>query len=86
MLSFWIVSGCSNMTIHSQSKTDAAPKVSPEGLENLPDPKVVVEPLSTLGNHTPYTVNGKTYEVMSRPAVYRREGKASWYGTKFHNR
>ena len=86
LFSFWIVGGCSNMPIHSQSETDAAPHVSPEGLENLPDPKVTVEPLSTLGNHSPYTVNGKTYQVMSRPAAYRREGKASWYGTKFHDR
>ena len=81
-----IVSGCSNVSIRSQSETDSAPRAIPEGLEDLPDPKIIIEPLSRIGNHSPYTVNGQTYQVMSRPAAYRREGKASWYGTKFHDR
>lgn len=38
------------------------------------------------GNHSPYTVLGKTYTVMDSAAGYRERGIASWYGTKFHGR
>ena len=48
--------------------------------------KVVPEPVNrTLaGNKSPYTVNGKSYFVMSTEAGYEETGMASWYGRKFH--
>jgi len=49
-----------------------------------PDPKP--EPLSPYGNHSPYTVLGKTYRVMASAQDYQERGIASWYGTKFHGR
>jgi rare lipoprotein A len=42
------------------------------------------EPLSRHGNKSPYTVNGKTYQIMASAEGYREKGIASWYGAKFH--
>ena len=64
---------------------DAGPAEPPPGLANLPMPRVRVEPKSATGN-SPYVVFGKRYEVLDTAAGYRREGKASWYGRKFHGR
>jgi rare lipoprotein A len=44
------------------------------------------EPLSRYGNHSPYTVLGKTYHVLPASTGYSRRGNASWYGRKFHGR
>lgn len=49
-----------------------------------PDPRP--EPLSPYGNHSPYTVLGRTYRVLPSAEGYRERGIASWYGTKFHGR
>lgn len=63
----------------------------PDDLSPL-DPKLLVDAVpvpekrTKAGNKTPYTVLGKTYHVMpeSKIASYSAEGKASWYGKKFH--
>ncbi len=44
------------------------------------------EPLAHYGNHSPYTVLGKTYTVLPSSKGYRERGIASWYGNKFHGR
>ncbi len=44
------------------------------------------EPLARYGNHSPYTVLGKTYTVMPSSRGYHERGIASWYGSKFHGR
>ena len=44
------------------------------------------EPLARYGNHSPYTVLGKTYTVLPSSDGYRERGIASWYGSKFHGR
>lgn len=36
------------------------------------------------GNKSPYTINGRTYRVLSNEAGYQESGTASWYGRKFH--
>lgn len=36
------------------------------------------------GNRSPYTVNGKQYQVMASEAGFQQTGLASWYGEKFH--
>jgi len=43
-----------------------------------------VEPRSRQGNASPYTVNGRQYQVMASADQYAEEGLASWYGAKFH--
>ena len=42
------------------------------------------EPPSQYGNHSPYTVLGKTYQLMESKENYQETGIASWYGSKFH--
>ena len=44
------------------------------------------EPLARYGNHSPYTVLGKTYTVLPTSKGYHERGMASWYGSKFHGR
>ena len=44
------------------------------------------EPIARYGNHTPYTVLGKTYTVLPTSKGYHERGIASWYGSKFHGR
>lgn len=36
------------------------------------------------GNRSPYTVFGKSYEVLPTEEGYKERGVASWYGEKFH--
>ncbi len=44
----------------------------------------VPETRTIAGNFSPYTVNGRTYEVMASELGYEDTGVASWYGEKFH--
>lgn len=44
------------------------------------------EPLSKYGNHSPYRVHGKVYQVDNHPEGFTQSGKASWYGKKFHGK
>jgi rare lipoprotein A len=79
--------GVKNNFAHKKYQTtanDAAPKgpVPSSFKENKP----VDEPLSRYGNPAEYNVDGKTYQVMTRPKGYHERGLASWYGTKFHSR
>lgn len=42
------------------------------------------EYVTKAGNKSPYTVLGKTYEVLPTAKGYKGKGGASWYGLKFH--
>ncbi|MBD9370019.1 septal ring lytic transglycosylase RlpA family protein [Xanthomonas sp. XNM01] len=62
---------------------------TPEYVPNvacIPEPLVVDEPRSPVGNRSPYTVLGKQYRVLERPHGYVEQGTASYYGAKFHGR
>ena len=63
--------GPSNRKISAADVKDAVPKS---------------EPLARYGNHSPYTVLGKTYTVLPTSKGYHERGIASWYGSKFHGR
>ena len=58
----------------------------PVDLDAIPEPVPRAEPRSRYGNHSPYTVLGRTYRVMDSSDGYLERGIASWYGTKFHGR
>jgi rare lipoprotein A len=62
------------------------PRDIPPNLAQIPDAVPVPEPFSAGGNSRTYEVYGKTYKVMASAHGYRQEGKASWYGKKFHGR
>ena len=57
--------------------------IDPNEIE-VPEPRP--EPRARYGNHSPYTVLGKTYHVRPSARGYRERGRASWYGSKFHGR
>ncbi len=61
---------------------DGLPLERPSTSAAEPTPRS--EPLSRYGNHSPYTVNGKSYRVLESSQGYRARGVASWYGRKFH--
>jgi rare lipoprotein A len=63
-------------------------KALPYPLPHPPKPVSLpesAEKISRYGNHTPYSVLGKTYQIQSA-AFYREEGIASWYGKEFHGK
>jgi rare lipoprotein A len=64
---------------------DAAP-VTPRDVSNVPEAVPRVEPLARYGNHSPYSVLGRTYTVLPSASGYVERGIASWYGVKFHGR
>jgi rare lipoprotein A len=61
------------------------PPVSAPG-EPASQPIPRAEPLSRVGNHSPYRVHGRTYRVLPTATGYDEEGVASWYGPNFHGR
>lgn len=67
------------------SEQDAAP-VTPQDVSNVPEAVPRPEPLARYGNHSPYSVLGRTYTVLPTAQGYVERGIASWYGTKFHGR
>jgi rare lipoprotein A len=62
---------------------DTAPE-EPRDVSQLPEPVPKKEPRSRYGNPQSYSVWGKTYQVLPQADGYVAEGKASWYGQKFH--
>jgi len=85
-----VLSGCLffsifSCTTHKPDIQDSAPT----GVIDLSRAKpVVVTNLekSPYGNPTSYEVRGRTYYVKKNANNYKKEGIASWYGTKFHGR
>ncbi|MEH6528322.1 MAG: septal ring lytic transglycosylase RlpA family protein [Porticoccus sp.] len=55
-------------------------------VSSLPDAVPKIEPITKAGNKSPYTVLGKTYELLPTSRGYQERGVASWYGNKFHGR
>lgn len=64
---------------------DTVPDYIPD-VDAIPEPEVVHEPRSRVGNRSPYTVLGRQYQVMDDHAGFVETGMASYYGNKFHGR
>lgn len=64
---------------------DSTPDYVPD-VDAIPEPDVVAEPRSKVGNRPSYAVLGKTYKVLDNPKGYVERGTASYYGQKFHGR
>jgi len=67
--------GCATSTPDSQARSTSELAV-PHYVRNLPK--------SRTGNMAQYTVFGKRYRVMDSAENFSEQGKASWYGKKFH--
>ncbi|MDP1699126.1 MAG: septal ring lytic transglycosylase RlpA family protein [Xanthomonadaceae bacterium] len=65
--------------------SDGGPPVPPD-ISAIPEPVPQAEPRSRYGNRSPYTVLGRSYQVLPSAIGYHERGTASWYGTKFHGR
>ncbi len=84
-----LLTGCGSVPGHLPlpgEPHDGPPVEVPPDLADLPDPVPHQEPKSVLGNPVTYTVEGRTYRVMSSAGGYFATGTASWYGRKFHGR
>ncbi|WP_018150671.1 septal ring lytic transglycosylase RlpA family protein [Leeia oryzae] len=64
---------------------DGPAEVIPPGLENTPDAEPKAEPLNRFANK-PYNVLGDTWVPDTTGKPYVAEGRASWYGKKFHGK
>lgn len=78
------VAACTTQTPFSEQRDSGPPR--PLDVSHIPEPIPREELRTIAGNKSPYTVLGRTYEVMSVPEGYREHGVASWYGRKFHGR
>ena len=65
---------------------DGAPPAAAIDLSLILEPIPRVEPNARYGNHSPYNVLGRRYQVLKTRAGYLERGTASWYGTKFHGK
>lgn len=61
-----------------------SPLLEPIDLAAIPAVIPRVERRTLAGNKSPYTINGKTYRVLTSESGYAETGMASWYGRKFH--
>lgn len=72
--------------------TSPDPKIQDSGpreevdVSDIPDAIPRVEPITSAGNRSPYTVLGKTYVINFNSIGFVQEGLSSWYGKKFHGR
>lgn len=79
------LTGCVSFKNGVGEVRDGGPS-QPVDLSHIPDAVPRVEPRTSAGNKTPYTVLGKTYQVTLDIEHYQQQGIASWYGSKFHGR
>lgn len=61
---------------------DIAP-LRPIGADEVIDAEPRPDPILAVGNKSPYSVNGVTYEILQDHRNYKEQGIASWYGAKF---
>lgn len=66
-------------------KDDGPGPNPPDDLAHIPDAVPRHEPLHAFANN-PYKVLGKSYKPMTSNVGYKEDGKASWYGRKFHGK
>lgn len=80
-----LVVACAQQTIPGSryaKQVDAAPLKSISA-DAVVDAIPRADPILLVGNISPYTVLGVTYEVLDDHSNYSEEGIASWYGAKF---
>lgn len=61
---------------------DSAP-LRPIRQDEVLDAIPQADPILTVGNLSPYVIDGVTYNVLEDYRDYREQGTASWYGAKF---
>lgn len=79
-----LISACSSSRKGGYYEDDGPPSRSVD-VSKLKEPVPRQEPLSKTGNN-PYKVFGKSYTPLKTSNGYRQQGRASWYGKKFHGK
>lgn len=82
----WLLQGCGGSGASSGGGYGDGPPPKDIDVSGLPDAVPRHEPITLAGNKSPYTVLGKTYQVMPSSKGFHQRGLASWYGNKFHGR
>jgi rare lipoprotein A len=77
-----ILAACSNRG-GGYYKDDGPEANPPSNLDLVPDAIPKIEPLAS-GANKPYVVFGKSYTPDVSSETYKVQGRASWYGKKFH--
>lgn len=67
-----------------QRQQDSGPAAPEVDIDSLSEPVPKAEPRSRYGNHSPYSVRGRSYRVLDTADGFVERGQASWYGAKFH--
>ncbi len=80
-----LIAGCATKPASDRYSQhhDSAPERRPNPSE-LGNPEPRPEALSDYGNPETYSVRGRSYHVLDKAEGYSAEGRASWYGEKFH--
>jgi rare lipoprotein A len=80
LLGMVFLAGCG---VLGRNRQDGAPlrRLDPDSIKDAVPRR---DPITAAGNKNPYTVLGKTYQLLPSSRGYRARGTASWYGTKFH--
>ncbi len=84
-LTVLLLAGCAGEK-KQQTEPGDGPSSRPIKAADVHDAVPKNEPMARYGNHSPYTVLGKTYKVLPTSKGYHERGIASWYGSKFHGR
>lgn len=98
MLTIWLLSACGttpsangpannrSVSTNTSSTRHVPVPPSPELAVQASEPTPYAEPLSRVGNHSPYRVAGQTYTLLASNTGYVERGQASWYGPNFHGK
>lgn len=78
-----LLAACSSKRGGGYYKDDGPEANPPSNLHLVPDAVPKIEPLAS-GANKPYTVFGRSYTPDTSGKPYRVQGRASWYGKKFH--
>lgn len=78
-----LLAACSGTKRGGYYKDDGPEANPPANLDKVPDAIPKIEPLAS-GANKPYNVFGKAYTPDVSGGPYKVQGRASWYGKKFH--
>ncbi len=78
-----LLAACSGTKKGGYYKDDGPEANPPSNLDKIPDAIPKIEPLAS-GANKPYKVFGQSYTPDISGGAYKVQGRASWYGKKFH--
>ncbi len=80
-----LIAACGSRKGGGYYKDDGPGDNPPADLDRVPDAVPKIEPLAR-GPNRPYVALGKSFTPDTSGRPYRAQGRASWYGRKFHGK